>query len=852
MKEIVITSSVLILALLVLRLVFAKKVSRRLIYAAWLLVALRLLIPVQVGRLDFSVLTAAQPLTDTISEFTDLRVAGQTKTDAQKQVIAQYIEDDLSVFEDAVQNRIEEAQRNYYTTEEIAQMVDKIYSVDTAFKPDAQDQVSREIEARTNPVSLGNVLTVIWLVGVAAMGGWFLFVNLRYGKNLRRDAQRLDCDSPIPVYVSEFADSPCLAGLLRPTIYMNPYCAESEEMRRHVLTHELTHYRHKDHLWNLVRCLCLCVYWFHPLVWVAVYVCRRDCELACDEGVMEKLGDDERISYGKTLLEVVRHRLYPSDWLQTATSMTETKRELKNRVNFIAKKSRISFIAAVAMVLVCAIVTGCVAAGPSGEKEYDDSQAKTYISIISVEEQLAVVYNDQLILTKYSLQGKLTPILSLDGEEAVCRIPGGGLLYIYDGQVETVADHIASYSLSVYGDAVAFYVDEKNAAKGSQEAGLYLYQKQTKQAQKIQGTDEGYVQSYALSPDGKTLACTVTKDQYDMSEPKLVVYREGSGVIREESLEKIYCLISIDNSCQYMYVYDLRQAIYSVDPQGKMLKLGSINNPEWEYASDRYSVYGYVYCNADHTQLLIFGRNLYLSKQGQESEQLSNGGVGRPIEPDLTTFHQDRMVITCDFADMSKMAMRTQRGGMLYPGGDGYYEIIAELSGFSSPSWLDFTGRHLYYRQGNTEDGYYVYRMDLQNLSEPVKLAESQYGYAVSHDAATLYCVTRFLDDRQEGIVKYTYLLHQVDGQDGSVQKEIEIDELQQMFVSENNQLFFLTVNMGQKNLYTLNEKAEAELVLENVVIFEQETTGMIYVKTEDNEHYVIRAGRLIRLEMKK
>ena len=59
MKEILITSSVLIAVLLLLRLIFAKKVSRVLIYSAWGLVALRLLIPVQIGELDFSVLTLA-------------------------------------------------------------------------------------------------------------------------------------------------------------------------------------------------------------------------------------------------------------------------------------------------------------------------------------------------------------------------------------------------------------------------------------------------------------------------------------------------------------------------------------------------------------------------------------------------------------------------------------------------------------------------------------------------------------------------------------------------------------------------------------------------------------------------
>ncbi len=61
MKEILLTSSVLILALLALRRVFRRTVSRRVQYALWGLVLLRLLIPVSLPAAGFSLLTAAEP-----------------------------------------------------------------------------------------------------------------------------------------------------------------------------------------------------------------------------------------------------------------------------------------------------------------------------------------------------------------------------------------------------------------------------------------------------------------------------------------------------------------------------------------------------------------------------------------------------------------------------------------------------------------------------------------------------------------------------------------------------------------------------------------------------------------------
>ena len=59
MKEILLTSSILILALLLLRVLFRSAVPRRVQYALWLLVLVRLLVPVNLPAVNFSLLTAA-------------------------------------------------------------------------------------------------------------------------------------------------------------------------------------------------------------------------------------------------------------------------------------------------------------------------------------------------------------------------------------------------------------------------------------------------------------------------------------------------------------------------------------------------------------------------------------------------------------------------------------------------------------------------------------------------------------------------------------------------------------------------------------------------------------------------
>ena len=83
MREILLTSSVLILGLLILRRAFREKISRRVQYALWALVLVRLLTPVSLPPLDISVLTMAEPVRETISarlEAPEVPAAGLTSS----------------------------------------------------------------------------------------------------------------------------------------------------------------------------------------------------------------------------------------------------------------------------------------------------------------------------------------------------------------------------------------------------------------------------------------------------------------------------------------------------------------------------------------------------------------------------------------------------------------------------------------------------------------------------------------------------------------------------------------------------------------------------------------------------
>lgn len=346
MKEILITSSVLILVLLALRWAFRSRITRRAQYALWALVLVRLLVPFSLPGADFSVLTAAQPV--------EQQLAHRTEAVGDRVVFAW-----------------EPAETDTTPVQTPAQAVPDAPAGETnsaAQTTDTESYAYPVMEQQT--LTLRALLLYIWYTGMAVTGLWFVFCNLRFWQKLRKGRTPYTVDGcRYPVYLVETGlPSPCLFGLARPAIYLTPEAIALPERTRHVIAHESAHARHGDPLWSLLRCVCLSVYWFDPLVWIAAAVSKMDCELACDESAMASLGQAERIAYGRTLLALIPVRRGPSNPLLTATTMTADKRHLKERIVRIAENRQTRSAALFAVLALAAAVCAVTFTGAASEK----------------------------------------------------------------------------------------------------------------------------------------------------------------------------------------------------------------------------------------------------------------------------------------------------------------------------------------------------------------------------------------------------------------------------------------------------------------------------------------------------
>jgi beta-lactamase regulating signal transducer with metallopeptidase domain len=138
---------------------------------------------------------------------------------------------------------------------------------------------------------------------------------------------------------SERTSMPIVCGILRPAVLL-PAGAEAwtEERRRMVLLHELTHVTRRDCLTQMLAQLACAFYWFNPFVWIAARRLRVEREQACDDYVLS-IGTKPS-DYANHLLEIARSMQERPlfEWSQTASVAMARRSQLEGRLLAILSK----------------------------------------------------------------------------------------------------------------------------------------------------------------------------------------------------------------------------------------------------------------------------------------------------------------------------------------------------------------------------------------------------------------------------------------------------------------------------------------------------------------------------------
>jgi len=321
MQELIISSSVLIIVVVAICHFFKGKISLRLQYALWALVLIRLLVPLNLISSPLSVMNAFENASSTV-------VNSATKG-------LEKPKPDSSKASETSKNNSNDA---------------------TGTITQAKGQASQSDWIQ--------IAEIIWCCGSITVFAILLFCNISFARKLKKTRKIIsveNCD--LPVYLVDTLPSPCIYGIFRTAIYITPITFKDETKLHHVLEHELTHYRHGDHIWSVLRGLCLTLYWFNPLVWLAAVLSKQDAELACDEDTIKRIGEESRIEYGRTLIGLTTNNSSAMDLICCATTMTSYKKGVKERIMLISKKPKMVISTLVAVILISALTVGCTFTG---------------------------------------------------------------------------------------------------------------------------------------------------------------------------------------------------------------------------------------------------------------------------------------------------------------------------------------------------------------------------------------------------------------------------------------------------------------------------------------------------------
>ena len=111
----------------------------------------------------------------------------------------------------------------------------------------------------------------------------------------------------IEVFQTDRTGAPFSIGVLRPRIiFPSKMIFAPEKALRQILAHEEAHLRAFHPLAKYFLLAACCVHWFNPFVWLMLFLCGQDMELAADERALRGQSLEEKKAYADMLNDMAK------------------------------------------------------------------------------------------------------------------------------------------------------------------------------------------------------------------------------------------------------------------------------------------------------------------------------------------------------------------------------------------------------------------------------------------------------------------------------------------------------------------------------------------------------------------
>ncbi|MBQ4627854.1 MAG: M56 family metallopeptidase, partial [Clostridia bacterium] len=283
--ELTIVSAIVTVLLLLFEKLISKRFSAKLYYFAWLVLAVRMMLPISLPTIEAPVNVKIPDRTVTV-----------TYADPPQQTVPDMPHTDQST------------DVNFTMPEDLP-----VFIYPTPERP--QQQVEESIP-------LSSIACSIWLCGAAAVLIYYVIQYFVFRIRLRKRISVSD-QSILGVLdgvctdlniknasVSYFdgAKGPMLVGYFRPIIVLPSDYSCDERTLDLIFTHELTHFKRRDLWYKLFMNVVSAVYWFNPFAWIMRSNAFKAVELSCDCDVVKDRPTEYRGQYSKAILSEVASR----------------------------------------------------------------------------------------------------------------------------------------------------------------------------------------------------------------------------------------------------------------------------------------------------------------------------------------------------------------------------------------------------------------------------------------------------------------------------------------------------------------------------------------------------------------
>ena len=244
--------------------------------------------------------------------------------------------------------------------------------------PEREPQVTLlKTEAPKASLKAEHILLGVWIMGMLTGAAWVAYSYVQLMKKLRRvsteptehllgifervcEEMNLNARPKLCIVDGMTAPGVAFERLFMPA---EKLLGLSDGEISMILRHELTHYKRRDQYISLLLTLLNIVYWFDPIVWIAVPWIRRDMETACDSAVVSALPAQEKKTYARLILELFSRSAEPSAVL--AMSQGRGAKTVEKRIRGIFMKHKSNFgiklisVCLVFLLGICCFTTAC-------------------------------------------------------------------------------------------------------------------------------------------------------------------------------------------------------------------------------------------------------------------------------------------------------------------------------------------------------------------------------------------------------------------------------------------------------------------------------------------------------------